>query len=1155
MSHIDANVRQSDLNTPQSATPPKKPWWKRLLKFFGIILLVLVVLVVGLVHGVVTILTPERLTPLIERVASRELNAKVEIGRAELLFWKTFPKVKISVDNLHIISHSLDSLSHDIRRQLPADCDSLLSLDHFHGSINVLSAIKGEIDLNDVIIDGPMINLIQVNDTVSNFNIFPPSSPDSVKSAIPPVTINHFAILNSHRISFKAPFDSIDIGVQLHTISLDDKGLPLYRLTLDTDINTPMLREMAFDTVELNLDSSIRWDMNEPTTVALENLALRIGGIDVVMDAVVNLKDNLSLDAFETRINKLDVNYLLEHLPPAIRKKLIDLHTDMTVSLQGKLIEPLIFDDSLRIPAMQFSLEIPECYVDYNNIHFNHLSTSLRADIAGDSLNSTVLNIGHILVDGRALDLKVEGVLSDLFSDPVFEGNFNGAIEFDRLPYALTRLFNFTLKGKFAADLRLKMRGSDLNADNFHRLQADGTMTLNRFDFMSRDSITGIYTRLAQIEFGSNRSLRTQQGARVDSLLVVKLTVDTASMFTTDVKASLNDFKMGLGTTNTSRSSDTTAINPFGGSVNIGKLVYKSEPDSTLLTIRKTSGLAMLRRFRNNARVPLLNLELSSERIRANAPRFATVMRGSQFSINAHIRGAGSERRRMANDSLRRERRQNGRRHHHIVLTAQQLDSMGVEVMEFDVDNSFRSLLNRWKIDGSISSRSGRLRTSSFPIRQSYRNLQLDFTSDSIMLGNVDYRMGHSDFHAHGTIANIRQALRRERPEPLKLDLVVRCDTLNINELVQAHFAAHRFKHENLLAADSENQDWEERDLDYIENKLHYDSIGGPLLVPVNIDAGVDVRASNVLYSNLLLKDVTAEAILYRGTLTLNNIHAANDIGSMNLTALYSAPTAEHINFAFGMSLNNFHIGRLMSMIPALDTIVPLMKTMSGVIDARLATTVDVKPNMDLDLSTLRAALRFEGDNLSMADNPAMRTLSKWLMFKNRDSLVIDSVSVDAVIRDGVLQIYPFIVNIDRYKLGIMGYNNMMMDLNYHVAILKSPIPFKFGINIKGTAEKPKIRFGGAKFKESMVVRRDAVADTVRVNLLSEISRAFRRGVRAARLGPLKIPSDTVTTYMNSPEPVITASDSAMLINAGIIANPDTLIADPSQEAKLPLQP
>ena len=83
---------------------------------------------------------------------------------------------------------------------------------------------------------------------------------------------------------------------------------------------------------------------------------------------------------------------------------------------------------------------------------------------------------------------------------------------------------------------------------------------------------------------------------------------------------------------------------------------------------------------------------------------------------------------------------------------------------------------------------------------------------------------------------------------------------------------------------------------------------------------------------------------------------------------------------------------------------------------------------------------------------------------------MIDKLSVEVLVKDSQLELFPFVFTMDRYKLGVLGYNDLALNINYHVSVLESPIPFKFGINVKGNPDKLKVRLGRAKFKENMAL-------------------------------------------------------------------------------------
>ncbi|MDE6135535.1 MAG: hypothetical protein K2F79_08170, partial [Muribaculaceae bacterium] len=171
---------------------------------------------------------------------------------------------------------------------------------------------------------------------------------------------------------------------------------------------------------------------------------------------------------------------------------------------------------------------------------------------------------------------------------------------------------------------------------------------------------------------------------------------------------------------------------------------------------------------------------------------------------------------------------------------------------------------------------------------------------------------------------------------------------------------------------------------------------------------------------------------------------------------------------------------------------------------------------------------------LTFINQDTYRTLGKWLRFKDRTDNRVKHVNVEMVVRDNMLRIFPFEFDIDRYRLGIAGSNDLALNFNYHISVLKSPIPFKFGITVSGNPDKYKVRFGGAKFKAGDVAESVNVVDTARVNLVRQIENVFRRGVRRSDFSRLKMdmPSGPQGMGMDSE---LTPADSLVLMREGII--------------------
>ena len=465
------------------------------------------------------------------------------------------------------------------------------------------------------------------------------------------------------------------------------------------------------------------------------------------------------------------------------------------------------------------------------------------------------------------------------------------------------------------------------------------------------------------------------------------------------------------------------------------------------------------------------------------------------------------------------------------------------DLLDFRADKETRSLLLWWNASGRITAKRGRILTPYYPLRNVVRNVDISFDMDSLVIKDTKLKAGRSSLTVNGVISNYTNAMLRKRAA-MNLRLSLTGDTIDINQLVNASFygAAYAEKLAEGASAVKMGDDVSDDALEQQVENSAADSVAGPLLVPMNFDADLNMSSKVVLYEGLTLHDFRGVAMMHEGAIKLTDLGANTDAGRVNLNALYSAPTKNEMTLGMGLVLTHFYIEKFNKLFPTVDSILPALNTISGRINAEMVATTDIFPNMDMNLGSLRALLTNTGDYIVVTHPSSYKTTTKVHMFKNKNRNMIDSISAQIAIENNQLEIYPFIFNFDRYKLGVMGNNDMAMNLNYHVSVLKSPIPFKFGINIKGTIDDMKIRLGGAKVKENMVVERVQLVDTTRINLVKEMDRVFRRGVRNARLRSLNARGrnhgDRLRMDADVPGDTISAADSALFIKEGLLPPP-----------------
>ena len=78
------------------------------------------------------------------------------------------------------------------------------------------------------------------------------------------------------------------------------------------------------------------------------------------------------------------------------------------------------------------------------------------------------------------------------------------------------------------------------------------------------------------------------------------------------------------------------------------------------------------------------------------------------------------------------------------------------------------------------------------------------------------------------------------------------------------------------------------------------------------------------------------------------------------------------------------------------------------------------------------------------------------------------------VVRDSRVDVFPFEVEIDRYRTIIGGTqdiniqdNDLTLNFKYNISIVKSPLPFKAGVDIYGDLNDLDFKITKAKLKKS----------------------------------------------------------------------------------------
>ena len=354
------------------------------------------------------------------------------------------------------------------------------------------------------------------------------------------------------------------------------------------------------------------------------------------------------------------------------------------------------------------------------------------------------------------------------------------------------------------------------------------------------------------------------------------------------------------------------------------------------------------------------------------------------------------------------------------------------------------------------------------PIRMQKTSLTVG--NRTISLRNATLRIGRSDLTATGAVYDLYGAMHHNKPLRAKLELT--SNNLNCNQLIRSL----SFPTDTLQA-----------ETDTTATNLEL------FVVPRNVDFELTTRLKRVRYGKMVFKDVRGDVDIRNQAIHLKELSMTGMGAEMRTTLIYQARQRKRGYAGFDFRLHNINIAKLVDFAPSLDSIVPMLRSFQGTVDFDVAAETRLDSCLNIKIPSLRSAIHINGDSLVLMDGETFAEISKKFFFKNKEKNLIDSISVNISVKDGNVTVYPFVIEMDRYRAAVGGTQDLNMNFDYHISILKSPIPFKLGLNIRGNLDKMKFGMGKAKYKDAVTPVEIHKVDSTIVNMGEQIVKDFRR--------------------------------------------------------------
>lgn len=970
--------------------------------------------------------------------------------------FSTFPGIRLTVDSLSLTYPHERFASYPPRNSferagLGAEADTLASLDRLVLRVSPLKIIGGRIAVDKLSLKGLSAYAHSYAPDCANWQMFI-SSKDSTGASVslPAIAVNSFSIEGGSELFYTdRPSDvngtlSID-GLSLGALlKLSDGGFSVRRAHLSTkSVASLDLKDLPVIDIPVDIEAKASLHAKGDT------LHLRVPRFDAFLANVplnaegeVRVKPDSTFVNANVSIDSLDVQTLIREYGHAVSDILPYVQTDakLCFDLKAKGYMP-----KGKLPPLEATLSVPRRSFSYPPRSIAG-SLALLCKVESDAGHELNARIDSLCLNVPGARLGAVGKVSGLTSDnPAVKAK----VSLDAVLDMLTRDF---------------LHDAGIDAAGKMALVADADAHLNDFDKMHfKDAkVTGHIT--------SDRLFISLQGDTL-SVDAFKPDIDISSGpdgIDVHVVADSAYARMGSKLAARGRQMDCD--------LQLGKMqVRDSLVPSSVVKVKAGRLFAMSGVHKMGVRDANVKI-VSRKKIEEEPP----------VQVRAH-------RRRHIPDSLR-QKLQFGPDGMPLGPSGRPIPPPDNRVIKIRLDSALMASFNGFDAQGKVKIGKGFVASPVFPLRTRVDGISLAFDPDSFKIDTLSVRSGTSDISIKGRISGIDKY--QNKRGKLSADVDITSNRLNVNEIVAALQHGSKTPSDTTVRGEADEHFVLDNLADARPTSSSSSETSAPrVFLPPHVDATVKLNTSTVNFSDFNFKPLKLKAQLRNRVLQLSEAYSDLGIAKVNLNAFYSTRSMNDISAGVDVAISDASAQGILQMLPSFDSLMPPLRSFEGTLGCELSATAKMDDSLNVNMSSLDGMARISGKNLNISDAGDLRRFTKLLMFKNRDIGAIDDMEVSAVAHDGSLEVFPFILNVDRYKLALQGMQGFDGKIDYYVSVLKSPFLIPFGLKFYGSLDKWRIGLGRSKYPTQDVPVFTTQLDSVKFNVAKSIQNIYSGGV------------------------------------------------------------
>jgi len=1091
------------------------------------------------------LLTPRVLTPIIERYATHYIDVDVRFQQVSVNVLRYFPNITVTIDSC-LFSYSSDRFSDCIsnpriknasmrgssRDSSTCSSDTLAAMNAFRAAINPFSLLHNKLRIKHISITDLTGFAHRYDSTHVNWDILkniddPGDTAESKHSGELPVPSIGRITLNGHlgvvftdeltgtvllakfsSFDFKGNRDSnkellrdfrlkMDSLLVFRSVTDNSEALSIEKIRLMSTGQTGIEGELEANLlsssirhgrIELPVDIAFKADIPSTNldTIRVNSMEGDICGLPFLFKGDVCFPgDSLYVDA-SLDIHDGDIGNISEKYGVLLLDFLKRIKTDAVTNIHAQA-KGFYSSDSGTLPHFSVSVDIPESSIlidrtDTARFHLNCRADNLdrgRVNLSIDTVAVSAFGSTRISLSGKLTDM--------LSSDPSVTVDMNASADLSPWSYRLGTDTTFRFSGRFEGMVKGDAKLSQLKLPDIWEADLDARLRASGLWFSIPSDSIDIYSDTVKFILGAKTNEFIPELEKGNRMLSALTALDTAFIRYKDrFEGSLNNLRIMFHNnaspiSNRGNASKKNTPQCFAD-ISADRLSLM-DSDSSKIILRDTKNTIKLGRQEKNDSIPTLSLTSTNKFIAYEGRSGRVSILDLNLNFNAEKRTTGERPKGGQNIS--------GRPAHTKDAAPNDFSSSDIH---FSLGESFKKMYREWMANGNASFRKARITTPMFPTKNNISRFGISFSNNFLSIDSLNLKSGETQVNLHGRISGLKKSLLYHGTAVA--DFSLNTPKMDINELMAALAVGSAAKAETIVTEESGHDISTEEILSTAED------MKSPLIViPGNVKATINMSGKDISVSKMVIDSLSTVIEMQDRCLKVSHITAGTNVGKLTFEGFYATKSKKDISLGFNLGLSKITAGEVISMLPQVDTIMPLLKSFDGELRCYIAGTAKMDTNMNIIPPTMKGVLRLGGDNLRIDQSPNIKKVTRLLMFKNKTDFNIETMSVEAQLYDSRIEVFPFLLKVDRYVIASSGIQNLDQSCKYHISVIKSPLPFRLGLDISGdNFDKLHYKLVRPKYRsEEKIPSFSSTIDDTRLNLSNMISNIFAIGVDKAR--------------------------------------------------------